>query len=68
MPIPMMSSAMKIGSSLLALSAGFLLLVCSTQPCEFGVYRQSDGTVEVHAPKPTKDTEAQAATVEECKN
>jgi len=58
---------MKIYQSILVLSAGILLLACSTPPSEFGVYRQSDGTVGVHAPKSAKDTEAQAAAVEECK-
>jgi hypothetical protein len=58
---------MKISPFLLALSTGALLLACSTPPSEFGVYRQSDGTVGVHAPKSAKDTEAQAAAVEECK-
>ncbi|MDO8714398.1 MAG: hypothetical protein Q7K13_07975 [Polynucleobacter sp.] len=67
MSIPLKISVMKIGPSILALSAGALLLACSTPPSEFGVYRQSDGTVGVHAPKSAKDTEAQAAAVEECK-
>ena len=58
---------MKIYQSILVLSAGILLLACSTPPSEFGVYRQSDGTVGVHAPKSAKDVEAQAAAVEECK-
>jgi hypothetical protein len=48
-------------------SVGLLLLACSTPTSQFGVYRQSDGTVGVHAPKSAKDTEAQAAAVEECK-
>ena len=43
------------------------MLACSTPPSEFGVYRQSDGTVGVHAPKSAKDSEAQAVAVEECK-
>ncbi len=43
------------------------LVACSTPPSEFGVYRQSDGTVGVHAPKSAKDTEAHEAAVEECK-
>jgi hypothetical protein len=54
-----------LGAVVLAVS-GFLL-ACSTPPSEFGVYRQSDGTVGVHAPKSAKDTEAQAAAIEECK-
>ena len=58
---------MKIYQSILVLSAGILLIACSTPASEFGVYRQSDGTVGVHAPKSAKDNEAQAAAVEECK-
>jgi len=58
---------MKIYQSILVLSAGILLIACSTPTSEFGVYRQSDGTVGVHAPKSAKDNEAQAAAVEECK-
>jgi len=61
------SFLMKFCQSILMISAGALLLACSTPPSEFGVYRQSDGTVGVHAPKSAKDTEAQAAAVEECK-
>ena len=51
----------------LALTASMAMMACVTPPSEFGVYRQSDGTVGVHAPKSAKDTEAQAAAVEECK-
>ena len=58
---------MKIISSVLALVMSMTLLACSTPTSEFGVYRQSDGTVGVHAPKSAKDTEAQAAAAEECK-
>ena len=65
MPLP--DFLIKICQSILALSAGMLLLACSTPPSEFGIYRQSDGTVGVHAPKSAKDTEAQAAAAEECK-
>ena len=67
MPIPFFSHAMKMHQSILVLFAGALLSACSTPPSEFGVYRQSDGTVGVHAPKSANDTEAQAAAVEECK-
>ncbi|BDX21169.1 hypothetical protein TUM22923_04900 [Polynucleobacter sp. TUM22923] len=49
------------------LIVGVILVACSTPQSEFGVYRQSDGTIGVHAPKSAKDTEAQAAAVEECK-
>ena len=48
-------------------SLGLFLLACGTPQSEFGVYRQSDGTVGVHAPKSAKNTEAQAAAEEECK-
>jgi hypothetical protein len=48
-------------------SLGLLLMACSTPPSQFGVYRQSDGTVGVHAPKSAKDSEAQAVAAEECK-
>ncbi len=58
---------MKIISSVLVLVMSMTLLACSTPTSEFGVYRQSDGTVGVHAPKSAKDTEAQAAAAEECK-
>ena len=57
----------KICQGFVILVAGFQLVACSTPPSEFGVYRQSDGTVGVHAPKSAKDTEAQAVAVEECK-
>ena len=58
---------MKIISSVVVIAISIVMLACSTPPSEFGVYRQSDGTVGVHAPKSAKDTEAQAAAVEECK-
>lgn len=58
---------MKIFSSALVLTASLTMLACSTPQSEFGVYRQSDGTVGVHAPKSAKDSEAHAAAVEECK-
>ena len=58
---------MKIILSASVLAVSILLLACGTPPSEFGVYRQSDGTVGVHAPKSAKDNEAQAAAAEECK-
>jgi hypothetical protein len=58
---------MKVTPIALVLAASMTMLACSTPPSDFGVYRQSDGTVGVHAPKSAKDTEAQAAAVEECK-
>ncbi len=58
---------MKIISSVLVLAITVAMLACSTPSSDFGVYRQSDGTIGVHAPKTAKDTEAQAAAAEECK-
>jgi hypothetical protein len=58
---------MKIISPVLVLAVSTTMLACSTPPSQFGVYRQSDGTVGVHAPKSAKDSEAQAAAAEECK-
>lgn len=58
---------MKIISLALVLTVSMAMVACATPPSEFGVYRQSDGTVGVHVPKSAKDTEAQAAAVEECK-
>ncbi|MGV0963674.1 MAG: hypothetical protein ACOYBT_07265 [Polynucleobacter sp.] len=58
---------MKIISSVLVLAMSMAMLACSTPSSDFGVYRQSDGTIGVHAPKSAKDTEAQAAAAEECK-
>ena len=51
----------------LALTVSMAMMACATPPSEFGVYRQSDGAVGVHAPKSAKDAEAQAAAAEECK-
>jgi len=45
----------------------FALGACGTPASEFGVYRQSDGTIGIHAPKDAKESEAQAAALEECK-
>ncbi|MBU3621744.1 hypothetical protein [Polynucleobacter sp. CS-Odin-A6] len=58
---------MKFISRVLLLAFSMAMLACSTPQSEFGVYRQSDGTVGVHAPKSAKDTETQQAAVEECK-
>jgi hypothetical protein len=46
---------------------GLMLAACSTPVSQFGVYRQSDGTVGVHAPKDAKENEAQEVALEECK-
>ncbi|WP_353433139.1 hypothetical protein [Polynucleobacter sp. MWH-UH23A] len=40
---------------------------CSTPPSRFGVYQQSDGTIGVHAPKDSKEEEAQEVALAECK-
>jgi hypothetical protein len=45
----------------------FVLAACSTPTSEFGVYRQSDGTIGVHAPKDAKESEAQTVALAECK-
>ena len=58
---------MNLFSRFLLLAFSMAMLACSTPQSEFGVYRQSDGTVGVHAPKSAKDTETQQAAVEECK-
>jgi len=58
---------MKIISRFLVLVFSMTMFACSTPQSEFGVYRQSDGTVGVHAPKSAKDSEAHQAAVEECK-
>ena len=50
-----------------ALCLGMALGACGTPVSDFRVYRQSDGTVGVHAPKSAKDEEATAAAVQECK-
>ena len=51
----------------LVLGLSYFLLACSTPPSQFGVYKQSDGTVGVHAPKDAKESEAQEVALEECK-
>lgn len=43
------------------------LSACGTPPSQFGVYRQSDGTVGVHAPKSATEEESHDAAVQECK-
>jgi hypothetical protein len=58
---------MKTVSRILLLAIFLAIVACSTPSSEFGVYRQSDGMVGVHAPKSAKDTEAQAVAAEECK-
>ena len=45
----------------------FTLLACGTPDSEFGVYKQSDGAIGVHAPKGAKEIEAQEMALAECK-
>ncbi|MBU3545666.1 hypothetical protein [Polynucleobacter sp. MWH-Jannik1A5] len=49
------------------ITIALLLVACSTPQSEFGVYQQSDGTIGVHAPKNSKETDAQEAALMECK-
>ena len=43
------------------------LIACSTPVSEFGVYKQSDGAIGVHAPKGANENEVQQAALAECK-
>ena len=43
------------------------LSACETPSSQFGVYRQSDGTIGVHSPKSATQEESQVAAAEECK-
>jgi hypothetical protein len=45
----------------------FALFACGTPNSEFGVYKQSDGAIGVHAPKGAKENEAQEQALAECK-
>jgi len=58
---------MQIAKIIGALGLVFGLMACSTPLSQFGVYQQSDGTIGVHAPKATKESEAQEAALVECK-
>jgi hypothetical protein len=51
----------------LPLIAVFALFACGTPDSEFGVYKQSDGAIGVHAPKGSKESETQAMALAECK-
>ena len=53
--------------SYLPLILVFTLFACGTPDSEFGVYKQSDGAVGVHAPKGAKEIEAQEMALAECK-
>lgn len=52
--------------SILSTFLAYTLLACSTPVSDFRVYKQSDGTVGVHAPKTAKDSEVQEVAVSEC--
>jgi len=43
------------------------VIACATPVSQFGVYKQSDGTIGVHAPKDAKESEAQELALAECK-
>ena len=45
----------------------FSLFACATPEREFGVYKQSDGAVGVHAPAGAKESETQEMALAECK-
>jgi hypothetical protein len=53
--------------SYLPLIVVFALYACGTPDSEFGVYKQSDGAIGVHAPKGSKESETQAMALAECK-
>jgi hypothetical protein len=50
---------------LLACTSLFLL-ACSTPVSDFRVFKQSDGTIGIHAPKSAKDAEAHEVAEAEC--
>ncbi|WP_240553658.1 hypothetical protein [Polynucleobacter campilacus] len=54
-------------SAYLPLILVFALFACGTPDSEFGVYKQSDGAIGVHAPKGAKENEAQGMALAECK-
>ena len=51
----------------LPLTLVLALFACGTPDSEFGVYKQSDGAIGVHAPKGAKEIEAQEIALAECK-
>ena len=55
----------KIHYGILVCVAG-LLFACATPESDFRVYKQSDGSIGVHAPKTAKDSEAQELAEAEC--
>jgi hypothetical protein len=58
---------MQIVKNVGVLGLVFAVVACSTPASQFGVYKQSDGTIGVHAPKDAKELEAQDAALAECK-
>ena len=56
----------KIHYGILVCVAG-LLSACATPESDFRVYKQSDGSIGVHAPKSAMDSEAQELAEAECK-
>ena len=61
-----MNSQMKI-TTYLSFIIIFALTACGTPEREFGVYKQSDGAIGVHAPAGAKESETQEMTLAECK-
>jgi hypothetical protein len=57
---------MKITTYLPIILISFLF-ACGTPVSEFGVYKQSDGAIGVHAPKGAKESETQEMALAECK-
>ena len=51
----------------LPLIVALALSACGTPDSEFGVYKQSDGAIGVHAPKGANENEVQQAALAECK-
>lgn len=51
----------------LSLTFVLTLMACGTPVSEFGVYKQSDGAIGVHAPKSASENEVQQAALAECK-
>jgi hypothetical protein len=45
----------------------FALFACGTPDSEFGLYKQSDGAIGVHAPKGAKESETHSMALAECK-
>lgn len=61
----MNSSTILFREALLVYTSLFLL-ACSTPVSDFRVFKQSDGTIGIHAPKSAKDAEAHEVAEAEC--